>query len=266
MTTANSFITGTEAAITTHAAALVISEAWRAVSSRRQFSLVLAGGHTPRQLYRKLSAGISPEIMMLHDIPPAGTPRQDGLIRIPWHETLIFWGDERCVPPDHPDSNYRMAKETLLGSPGIHDNRVFRMNGELRPAEKGAEIYEKTIRAALGPEIMATSHNEPVFDLMILGLGEDGHTASLFPGDQDTLDESHRLVVAVKTPETPPRVPRMTMSLPLINRTRTVLFYTEGTRRLKLARAIAERKAPCNLPACRVQPASKRIFWFISLP
>ena len=266
MTAATSFAAGTEAAITSHAAALVISEAWLAVASRKQFSLVLAGGRSPRQLYRKLSAGIAPEIMMLHDIPPAGTPGQDGLIRIPWRETLIFWGDERCVPPDHPDSNYRMAKETLLGSPGIHDSRVFRMNGEVQPAEKGAEIYEETVRAALGPEITATLHNEPVFDLMILGLGEDGHTASLFPGDRETLNESHRLVVAVKAPETPPRVPRMTMTLQLINRTRTVLFYTEGAHRLKLAREIAGRKAPCNLPACRVQPAGRRIFWFISLP
>lgn len=260
------FVSGNEAALAGHAAALIISEAWRAVSSRGRFTFALSGGRSPRMLYRKLSVGIEPGLMKRHGIPVAGKPGRNGLIRMPWQETLIFWVDERCVPPDHPESNYRMAKETLLDTPSIAENRIFRMPcGEYHP-EKAAEAYEETVRRVLCCRNSWKSIEIPAFDLIVLGLGEDGHTASLFPGDSKALKELRRLVIAVEAPHARPPLPRLSMTLPLMNRTRTVLFYTEGEKRAKLAEAIVNNTAPAGLPAGMVKPASGNLYWFTVLP
>lgn len=273
MNTPASFVAGSEPEVTGHAAALIVSKAWQAVASRGRFTFVLSGGRSPRTLYRKLAAGVDAQLMKLHGIqvpafqkPEYGETMLDGLIRMPWQKTLIFWGDERCVPPDHPDSNYRMAKKTLLGAPGIAENRVFRMPCNGRTPEESARAYEKTIRTVSGCVDTGTSRNIPAFDLMVLGLGEDGHTASLFPDDPGTLNESHSLVVAVKAPQANPRVPRLTMTLPLINHAESILFFTAGEKRAALAETIRAGKAPSSLPAGMVKPLSGRLFWFISIP
>ncbi|NTV08257.1 MAG: 6-phosphogluconolactonase [Chlorobium limicola] len=262
------FITGNEAGITEYAAGLIISKAWQAAADRGRFTVALSGGRSPRSLYRKLATGVGPELMRRYDIPvpDCAVPMQDNLIVMPWSRTLIFWGDERCVSPDHPDSNYRMAAETLLDAPGIAPAHVFGMPCGQRylPAE-AAKLYENRIREAFNCRKTGTADNIPVFDLILLGLGDDGHTASLFPGDTDALNESNSLVIAVNVPEaTPPE--RLTMTLPLINRAKTVIFFTSGEKRAELAGKIIRKSVSPNLPAGMVRPSNGKLFWFISVP
>lgn len=273
MKTPASFFAGSEPEITGHAAALIVSRAWLAVASRGRFTFVLSGGRSPRPLYLKLAAGVEEELMYLHDfpVPACQEPERaetirDGLIRMPWNKTLFFWGDERCVPPDHPDSNYMLAQKTLLDASGIARNHIFRMPCNEATPEEAAKTYEETIRTVSGCRGSETSLKTPVFDLIVLGLGEDGHTASLFPDDPEALNEPRRLVVAVKAPQAHPRVPRLTMTFPLINHAETVLFFTEGEKRAALAETIMAGKAPSSLPAGMVKPRSGNLYWFISIP
>jgi len=273
MKTPASFFAGSEPEVTGHAAAIIISCAWQAVASRGRFTFVLSGGRSPRPLYRKLAAGVEAELIRRHGIPVPSCHEperaktvQDGLFRMPWDKTLFFWGDERCVPPDHPDSNYLLAKETLLDAPGIAPDHIFRMPCNGATPEVAAKTYEETIRTVTDCQGSGSFRKTPVFDLILLGLGDDGHTASLFPGDPETLNEARRLVVAVKAQHAKSGVPRLTMTLPLINNAETVLFFTAGEKRAALAETIKTGKAPSALPAGMVNPLSRRLFWFISTP
>jgi len=262
------FFTGNESDITGHAAAFVVSEAWRAVAERGRFTLSLSGGRTPAGLYRKLASGIEPELPDRFGIP---TPEpaeafHEGLIVMPWTQTFLFWGDERCVTQDHPDSNYRMARETMLDEPSTEGVKAFRMPCDGLPPHEAAKKYEHTIRTILGGTENQGSEIIPVFDFILLGLGEDGHTASLFPGDRVTLEETQRLVVAVTPALASPPVHRLTMTLLLINRAKTICFLTSGTERAAMAEAIRKNKAPVSWPARLVRPLNGRMVWFISLP
>jgi len=262
------FFMGSENDITGHAAALIVSEAWRAVAERGRFVLVLSGGRTPAGLYRKLASGIEPELpdRLGIPVPKPAEAFLEGLIIMPWTQTLLFWGDERCVSQDHPDSNYRMARETLLDAPATEGVKAFRMPCDDLPPHEAAKKYEHTIRTILGDTETPGSEIIPVFDFILLGLGEDGHTASLFPGDRATLEETQRLVVAVTPALATPPVPRLTLTLPLINRAKTICFLTSGAKRAAMAEAIRKNTAPVSWPACLVRPLNGRIVWFISLP
>ena len=156
------------------AAALAIVEAaGETVAAGRGFSIVLAGGGTPRATYDRLAAAPFAE-------------------RMPWNRTSVFFGDERCVPPDHPESNYRMANETLLSKVPIPADQVFRMRGEAESSEEAAVEYARTLVS-----VFATPRGGlPRFDLVLLGMGLDGHTGSLFPGSP-AVKEIFRTVVAV---------------------------------------------------------------------
>lgn len=181
------------------------------ISQRRPRTLVLTGGSTPLPLYRRLA-----------------------MLPLPWQEIELFFGDERCVPPDHPDSNYGRAAEALLTS--IEARAVYRMRGE----DCDAEGYERALHARFGPAV-------PAFDLTLLGLGEDGHVASLFPG-APALDERERLVVRVEHTDHA----RLTLTLPVLSASRLVVFLVSGERkRVALARLMAG--AP--IPAARVDAA-----------
>ena len=173
----------------------------------RPRTLALAGGSTPRELYRRLA-----------------------LLPYPWREVDVFFGDERCVPPDHPDSNLRMATEALLSRVPA---RVHPMTG----CDPGR--YEAELSAVLGPGL-------PRFDLVFLGLGEDGHTASLFPGDRATL-ETERWVVLVDRPDHR----RMTLTLPVLSAARVVAFLVAGrAKRDALARLLrGDPTIPASLVA-----------------
>ncbi len=171
------------------------------VQSNGSFSLALAGGNTPRTLYRLLSS-------QFRD-------------RIPWTKVQVFWGDERYVPLDDPRSNYRMARESLLDAVPCPAENVHPMPTELRDPDVAARDYEKTLRGYF-------SKDWPRFDLVLLGIGEEGHTASLFPGSP-ALEETRRGVVAVKAPVEPPQ--RLTLTLPALTHAANVYFLVSGSNK-----------------------------------
>src|SRR2546428_1503816 len=187
--------------------AVAVCERFLALRPR---TVALAGGSTPRPVYQRLAA-----------------------CEFPWSQTEVFFGDERCVPPDHPDSNYRMANEALLSKvPAI----VHRMPGE----SCDAAAYEDELTQVFGQGL-------PVFDLVLLGLGEDAHTASLFPGDA-ALDERTRRVVRIQRPDHA----RLTLTLPVLSAARVALFLVAGaSKRDALRRLLAKE----DIPAARVTAA-----------
>jgi 6-phosphogluconolactonase len=197
------------------------------------FSLVLAGGNTPRALYRLLS----------------GAYRD----RIPWQQVHVFWGDERYVPPDDPRSNYRMAEESLLSQVPIPPGNVHPMPTSYPLAEEEAGAYESVLRAHF-------NSSWPRFDLVLLGLGAEGHTASLFPGSP-ALREQQRWVMAVQTPAEPPL--RLTLTLPALNHAACVYFLAAGAEKAgALSQAVAAARPLNSCPASMVQPEQGKVVWW----
>jgi len=192
-----------------------------AVCVRSAGHVALAGGSTPRAAYERLAE-----------------------MNLPWGHCTFWFGDERCVPPDDERSNYGMVRRALLGRVSGPGPRVERMEGERGPAD-GAEDYERRLQAEFGAGL-------PLLDLVLLGIGEDGHCASLFPGAPEL--ESTRAVTGVEKAGLEPFVPRVTLTLPAINTARSVVFAVAGADKADLvARAIA---GDPDIPAGRVSPAS----------
>jgi 6-phosphogluconolactonase len=184
--------------------------------------LVLAGGSTPRAAYERLAA-----------------------MEVDWAGATLWFGDDRCVPPDHEHSNYRMTTEALLDRLEGDRPAVERIEGEQGP-QKGAALYEQRLRETFGDGV-------PQFDLILNGLGPDAHTASLFPGDP-ALGERERLAVGVDTPGMAPLVSRVTLTLPVMNAARAVLFLVSGEDKAEaVARAFSGAADP-SAPASLVQP------------
>ncbi|HYA02238.1 MAG TPA: 6-phosphogluconolactonase [Syntrophobacteria bacterium] len=221
------------------AAALVVELAEVSLRTRGRFTLVLSGGTSPRMLYELLAQ------------PPFAE-------RMPWSRIYLFWGDERCVPPDHPHSNFGLARQALLSKVPVPAVNVYPMPGAMAPPEAAAAQYEESLRAFFQAK---EARQFPVFDLLLLGLGKDGHTASLFPGDA-ALDEELRWTRAVRVTSASPPVPRITLTFPVINRARTVLFLVSGAGKKKVLDEIlsAAGKAWLRYPAARVRP-SERLLW-----
>jgi len=214
------------------AAEFFIAQAQAAIQARGQFAAALSGGSTPRAVYQRLA-----------EAPLA------------WKNIHLFWGDERCVPPDHPDSNYRMTAESLLTRVHIPPENVHRIQGELSP-ELAAARYEQELRAFFG--------NAPRFDLILLGLGDDGHTASLFP-ESPALHERTRWAAAAahETPP-PPLVPRVTLTLPVINAARQIVFLVSGAGKAeRLAEVLHVPAESHSLPASMIRPGSGEILWLV---
>ncbi|MCG2784211.1 MAG: 6-phosphogluconolactonase [Anaerolineae bacterium] len=212
-----------------HAAQLF---AQQAVAARGRFSVALSGGSTPRALYERLASA-------------------EFSGRIPWRDIHLFWGDERCVPPDHADSNYRMTAESLLRRVPLPAENIHRIQGELAPHEAAAH-YEAGLRAFFG--------GAPVFDLVLLGMGDDGHTASLFP-DSPALAESARWAVAVEhTSPPPPLVSRVTLTFGVFNAARRVVFLVTGAGK---AQKLAEIRRGADLPAGRIRPPNGDLLWLV---
>lgn len=232
-----------------HAAKFVRDLSQECVSARNHFTLVLAGGGTPRQLYRILA-------------------EPDYAAAMPWDKTHIFWGDERCVPPDHPDSNYRMANDALLSRVEISPWSIQRMPGEKDPPELAAAEYEKRLRLFVksvhgnGDVSTAPRSSYPSFDLILLGIGSDGHTASLFPGDP-AVDQTYQWVTTVPNPAGRPPVPRITLTLPVINQARNVVFLVSGAGKETVVRAMKRdyEEAASLYPAARVRPEGRLILF-----
>lgn len=197
-------------------------------------SIVLAGGSTPRTLYHLLSN-------QFRD-------------RIPWAKVHVYWGDERYVPPDDPQSNYRMAKETLLDHVPRPAGNVHPMPTGLSLPDIAARDYEKTLRADFSDEW-------PRFDLILLGLGEEGHTASLFPGSP-ALEEKTRWVVAVEAPAKPPL--RLTLTLPVLTRAANVYFLVTGSNKAQaLHNVLTGPPDPKNYPAAGIRLAQGTVIWWV---
>ncbi len=210
----------------------------QAIARHGRFRLALSGGSTPKALHGLLAG---PAFANLLD----------------WSRVAFFFGDERCVPPDHADSNFRMANETLLKPLKIAQDRVFRMRGEDTP-EQAARHYEDSIRKEFGVAAPAW----PSFDLILLGLGDDGHTASLFPQTQ-ALSERQSLVVPNQAPQGTKQ--RLTFTAPLINHAQAVVFLVSGAGKAPAVKAVLEDRAadPKKFPAKLVQPEQGRLIWFL---
>jgi 6-phosphogluconolactonase len=223
------------------AAALLIRAAREAIESRGVFNLLLSGGSTPKMMYTALA-------------------RTDYRLQLDWRKVRFFWGDERCVPPDHPDSNYNLVWHCLLSHLGSTLD-VHRIRGEM-VAWEAAAGYENDLRSAFGLE-SGLNQPPPVFDFVLLGMGEDGHTASLFPGSQ-ALAEHDRWVTWVEHSEPPPPlVSRVTVTLPLINAAQRVVFLVTGaSKALQVARIHSSERA-ASLPAAQVMPTRGELIWLL---
>jgi 6-phosphogluconolactonase len=211
------------------AAERFVTLAAEAIAERGRFLVALAGGSTPRLTYKLLASG-------------------DFTARIDWPRVHVFWGDERCVPPDHPESNYRMARETLLDGIAIPPQNVHRIRGEL-PPERAAEAYQGELERFLGPDGR--------FDLILLGMGTDGHTASLFPGTP-ALEDRGSLAVAAYIERLPAW--RVTLTLRVINASRHVVFLVMGAAKASALRRVQTGEP---LPAGLVQPADGHLIWLV---
>lgn len=213
-----------------------------AIDSRGEFVVALSGGSTPRSLYTRLAA------------PPY-------VSTMPWSEVRALWGDERCVPPDHAASNYRMTREALLDHVLIPGANVHRIRGEDDPVT-AARAYEQTLRSVLrtpqGPPRDAPGAR---IDLVLLGLGVDGHTASLFPGSPAVTDAepwaiAHRVPAELRW--------RVTLTPVIINAAAEILFLVSGRAKAAIVRRVLEGPLrPDELPAQLIAPADGRVLWLL---
>jgi 6-phosphogluconolactonase len=208
------------------------------IAAAGRFSVALSGGSTPRALYRLLGQ------------PPLREA-------IDWPRVHLFWGDERFVPTDHPESNYRLAREAFIGRVPIPAGNIHHVPTEGGDPEVAAAQYEETVR-----RFFASSEGEaPRFDLVLLGLGADGHTASLFP-ESPALDEDRRLVVAAYVPKL--GAWRLTLTPPALRGARHVVFLVSGSDKASVLREVLEGPYnPQRLPAQLVRPAKGELTWLV---
>ena len=223
----------TPAALAEAAADRIVASARNAIRRRGRFVLALSGGSTPRLVY-----------------PLLCSPPRVGAVD--WSRVAFFWGDERAVPPDHPDSNYGLARRLLLEQlPGVRPDAVHRMPADAPDRDAAAHRYEAELGRTTG--VRPGSWERPRFDLIWLGMGPDGHTASLFPG-ASILEERRRWVVPATAPRTAAVRDRMSITLPVINAARQVLFVVAAADKAASVRSV--RAGSRELPAARVRARS----------
>jgi 6-phosphogluconolactonase len=211
------------------------AQAKSCVETSGRFCVALSGGSTPKSLYSLLASG--------------------SFSAIPWEKIYFFFGDERDVPPDHPDSNYRMANEAMLSKVPVPRENIFRVHTEMNDAEAAALDYERTMRAFFRLE----AGGFPRFDLILLGMGPDGHTASLFPGTA-ALNETSRLVVANWVEQF--KSYRITLTLPVLNHAASVTFLVSGANKADMVREVLEEHR-AELPSTRIRPTNGRLVWLL---
>jgi 6-phosphogluconolactonase len=214
------------------AAAFVLEQARKAIAERNEFRIALSGGNTPAPVYGRIAAE-----------PPD----------FQWKSVRFTFGDERCVPPDDPRSNFRMARENLFVPAAVPEKSIMRMRGEIDP-QIAAEEYAQQLDA------IAAERSAPIYqhDLILLGLGDDGHTASLFPGTA-ALEETARRVAANFVPKL--SAWRLTFTLPLINHARHILFLVGASKDPQLIERVLEGDQ--QFPAARVNPSAGAVTWII---
>ncbi len=222
--------------LSSKAAAEFVRQANERSATAGRFVVALSGGSTPRALYSLLADA-------------------EFQSQVPWHRVHFFWGDERCVPPEHPDSDYRMAFETLLSKAPVPEKNIHRIEGEEKP-EIAAAKYEKAIR-----DFFQLADSElPRFDLILLGLGDDGHTASLFPGSE-ALQETRRLAVATYVEKL--KSHRVTLTLPVLNHAANIFFLVAGENKTGILKDVLQRESSKNFPAQQIDPPNGRLVWFV---
>jgi 6-phosphogluconolactonase len=219
------------AAVAREAADRIVVAAGHAVADRGVFSIALSGGHTPRTLYQLLAA------------EPLAS-------KIDWPRWNIYFGDERCVPPDHPDSNYRMAREAMFDIAPVPVENILRMRGEIDPHEAARE-YGELLRDRfddLGP------------DMVLLGMGDDGHTASLFPHTEALKEQKHRCVANFAAD----KGWRLTMTAPFINRAANVLVMVDGAAKTaRVSEVLEGPRDPDRLPIQLINPVHGTYTWLM---
>jgi len=215
----------------------VVHAAKEAVAQRGRFTIALPGGSTPKSLFNLLATNARNVL--------------------PWDRTFFFWGDERHVPPTDPDSNYRMAEETMLSRIPVAAGNVFRIAAENPDAAAAAEAYEQTLRKFF----QLAPGQVPIFDLILLGMGPDGHTASLFPSSAG-LQEKSRLVIANWVEKL--KASRLTLTLPVLNAARCVAFLVSGTDKAPALHAVLEEDVVGEqYPSKLIHPVDGKLIWLI---
>lgn len=218
------------AALSEAAADFIAETATETLRSKDVFSIALSGGSTPKTLYELLASGKYAN-------------------KIDWRKTLVFFSDERCVSPDDEQSNFRMANESMLSKIEIPPENVFRIRGEIAPSEAAAE-YENSIKQSLGAD--------PSFDLILLGLGDDGHTASLFPKTR-ALRETKKIVAANYVEKFDAF--RLTLTFPAINSAAKVIFLVTGANKAATVKKVLSEESP-DFPASLIKPRGECV-WFL---
>ena len=216
----------------------VASISEKAIAARGRFVVCLAGGNTPRAAYELMTT-------------------QEYTNLIDWQNAYVFWGDERCVPPESPESNARMVRETLLNFVPVPVNHINRIHGELEP-EIAAQEYEKILRGFFRNR---AGSEKPRFDLVLLGMGVDGHTASLFPGTP-VLSEQTRLVAAqyIRSLNTW----RVTLTPPALNAAANVIFLVAGSEKADTVKSVIEGpEIPNQLPSQLIKPENGNLLWLL---
>jgi 6-phosphogluconolactonase len=230
------YVDASPEAVNRRAAQYFVDGIRSAAGARGKARIAISGGNTPKHTFELLA-----------------DPSEPYREQIPWEKLELYWVDERCVPPDHPDSNYRMTREALLDKVPLNQSQIFRIQGELEPEESAAK-YEFDIRQSFrleGAEL-------PCFDMVQLGMGPDGHTASLFPHTQG-LHEIMRIAIANHVPQQKESW-RATLTWPVIDRARDVFFLIEGADKVDALRAVfLGPYDPETYPSQLIRPASHRI-------
>jgi 6-phosphogluconolactonase len=222
-------------ALSLRAASIFVSASRNSILAKKRFAVAISGGSTPISLYALLGSE---------------TYRN----RVDWQHVHFFWADERCVPKDHEESNFKMAFERLLSKVPIPDENLHRIRGEEDP-ERGAKEYEEDVRRFFGMSGL------PIFDLIILGMGGDGHTASLFPGSK-SLEETTKLAVPVFLNES--QRDRITLTLPVLNNADQILFLIAGpSKAAVLSEILGDGEKKKCFPAGLIRPAHGNMIWLI---
>jgi 6-phosphogluconolactonase len=222
--------------LSTEAAQFIVRLANEAIVSHGRFTLALSGGSTPKATYSLLGS----------------EPYRS---QIDWTQVEIFWSDERCVPPDDKESNYALAQQVLLSNIPIPTNQIHRMPADTSDRDAASQAYEREMQRTFSTDSI------PNFDLIQLGMGPEGHTASLFP-HQESLHEQQRLVMPVNVPKPPP--PRLTFTPPLLNAAKHVLFLVTGGEKADAVKAVLEGEyEPDEYPAQIVKPTNGEVTWML---
>ena len=217
------------------AADLFVRQAAESIAARDRFLVALNGGSTPVRLFQLLSTGFR--------------------TNVDWGRVHVFWGDERCVPPDDPGSSYGQARETLLSHVPIPDSNIHRIQGELGPAEASKD-YSLLLKGFASPPLAW-----PRFDLVYLGMGEDGHTASLFPGSP--VDPSEPTIAVTANYQDRP-AERVTLTPVVFNSAHTIAFMATSEKKAKtFAEVLSDRYNPERYPAQRIDPKDGRLIWLV---